>query len=141
MLGFQPGRILNKIRPEQRRRATMSDSVRSKEQMPARFAFLRVPLFRLLAINLAAGIAVAALLVGGLLALNPFGLRDLIFADNSPATALGPLLFGFVVTFGSAAMGQPADDARPRGLGDSSATGRRSFTRQVLMRSGSARTK
>lgn len=83
----------------------MADDVRSKEQMPARFAFLRVPLFRLLAINLAAGIAVAARLVGGLLVLNPFGLRDLIFADNSPGTALGLLLFGFVVTSGSAAMG------------------------------------
>jgi hypothetical protein len=73
--------------------------------MPARFAFLRVPLFRLLAINLAAGIAAAALLAGGLLVLNPFGLRDLIFADRSPGPALGLLLFGFVVTFGSAAMG------------------------------------
>jgi hypothetical protein len=73
MPGFQPGRILNKIRSEQRRRAAMSDSVRSKEQMPARFAFLRVPLFRLLAINLAAGMAVAALLVGGLLVVNPVG--------------------------------------------------------------------
>ncbi len=90
--------------------------------MPARFAFLCVPLFRLLAINLAAGIAVAVLLVGGLLVLNPFGLRDLIFADNSPGTALGLLLFGFVVTFGSAAMGTaimamgtPAEDAGPRG--------------------------
>jgi len=101
----------------------MSDNVRSKQQMPARFAFLRVPLFRLLAINLAAGMTVAALLVGGLLALNPFGLRDLIFADSSPGTALGLLLFGFVVTFGSAAMGTaimamgrpPADDAGPRG--------------------------
>jgi hypothetical protein len=101
----------------------MSDSARSKEQMSAPFAFLRVPLFRLLAINLAAGMAVAALLVGGLLVLNPFGLRDLIFADNSPGTALGLLLFGFVVTFGSAAMGtaimavgQPqGDDAGPRG--------------------------
>ena len=62
----------------------MSDHARSKQQTPARFAFLRVPLFRLLAINLAAGMAVAALLVGGLLALNPFGLRHLIFADNSP---------------------------------------------------------
>ncbi len=100
----------------------MSDSVRSKEQMPARFAFLRLPLFRLLAINLAAGIAVAALLFGGLLVLNPFGLRDLIFADNSPGTALGLLLFGFVVTFGSAAMGTaimamrvPEDDETPRG--------------------------
>jgi hypothetical protein len=73
--------------------------------MPHRPGFLRVPLFRLLAINLAAGVAVAALLVGGLLALNPGGLRDLIFADESPIAALGPLLFGFVVTFGSAAMG------------------------------------
>ena len=75
------------------------------EPMPQRFSLLRVPLFRLLAINLAAGAAVAALLVGGLLALNPFGLRDLIFADNSPGTALGLLLFGFIVTFGSGAMG------------------------------------
>lgn len=72
---------------------------------PRRFKFLRVPLFRLLAINLAAGTAVAALFVGGLLALNPGGLRDLILADSSPGTALGLLLFGFVVTFGSTAMG------------------------------------
>jgi hypothetical protein len=70
-----------------------------------RFGLFRVPLFRLLAINLAAGVAIAALLVGGLLALNPGGLRHLIFADASPGTALGLLLFGFVVTFGSAAMG------------------------------------
>jgi hypothetical protein len=70
-----------------------------------RFGFLRVPLFRLLAINLAAGAALAAVLVGGLLALNPGGLRHLIFADSSPGTALGLLLFGFVVTLGSAAMG------------------------------------
>ena len=82
-----------------------------------------MPLFRLLAINLAAGTAVAALLVGGLLAVNPSGLRDLIFADRSPGTALGLLLFGFVVTFGSAAMGsaimamgqRQADDDEPRG--------------------------
>lgn len=72
---------------------------------PSRFHLLRVPLFRLLAINLAAGIAVAVLLVGGLLLLNPFGLRHLIFADASPGTALGLLLFGFVITFGSTAMG------------------------------------
>ncbi len=83
------------------------------------FGFFRVPLFRLLAINLAAGAAIAALLVGGLLALNPGGLRHLIFADASPGTALGLLLFGFVVTFGSAAMGtaimamgRAADDIR-----------------------------
>ena len=88
-----------------------------------RFHFLRVPLFRLLAINLAAGSAVAALFVGGLLALNPAGLRDLILADSSPGTALGLLLFGFVVTFGSTAMGtaimamgrRQNDDETPRG--------------------------
>ncbi|MDB5655160.1 MAG: hypothetical protein JWQ94_2773 [Tardiphaga sp.] len=63
------------------------------------------PLLRLLAINLAIGIAVAGLMIGGLLALNPFGLRGLIFGDASPGVALGLLLFGFVVTLGSAAMG------------------------------------
>ena len=92
------------------------------QTQPRRFGFLRVPLFRLLAINLAAGVAMAALVVGGLLALDPGGLRHLIFADSSPATALGLLLFGFVVTFGSTAMGTaimamgrpPVDDA-PRG--------------------------
>ena len=64
----------------------------------------------------------AAGLVGGLLALNPGGLRHLIFADASPGTALGLLLFGFVVTFGSAAMGtaimamgRTADDEQRRG--------------------------
>ena len=84
-----------------------------------RLGFFHVPLFRLLAINLAAGVAIAGLLVGGLLALNPGGLRHLIFADASPGTALGLLLFGFVVTFGSAAMGtavmamgRVADDGR-----------------------------
>jgi hypothetical protein len=101
----------------------MPDTVRSKEQTP-RFGFLSVPLFRLLGINLAVGMTVAALLVGGLLMLNPFNLRDLIFADSSPGTALGLLLFGFVVTFGSAAMGtaimatgtpRRADDAGPQG--------------------------
>jgi len=101
----------------------MPDEMQNSQRVPRKFAFLRVPLFRLLAINLAAGMAVAALLVGGLLALNPFGLRELILADNSPGTALGLLLFGFVVTFGSAAMGTAimamgrplAGDDTPRG--------------------------
>jgi hypothetical protein len=65
----------------------------------------RQPLLRLLAINLAIGASAALLMVTGLVSLNPFGLRDLILADRSPATALGLLLFGFVITFGSAAMG------------------------------------
>lgn len=66
---------------------------------------LRDPLFRLLLINLGSGAAVAVMLLGGLMALNPFGLRDLILSDSSPATALGLLLLGFLVTFGSTAMG------------------------------------
>jgi hypothetical protein len=86
---------------------------------------VRQPLLRLLAINLAAGILVAALLLGGLLLVNPFELRHLIFADDSPGTAFGLLLFGFVITFGSAAMGtaimamgsREVDISRPRGPG------------------------
>ena len=100
----------------------MPDETKSKQQTAPRFRFWRVPLFRLLAINLAIGMTVAALLVGGLLVLDPYHLRDLIFADRSPGTALGLLLFGFVVTFGSAAMGtaimamgRAADDEKRRG--------------------------
>ncbi|HMM92669.1 hypothetical protein [Bradyrhizobium sp.] len=98
----------------------MTQDDRSNEDS-LRPGVLRVPLFRLLAINLAVGIALAAALVGGLLALNPGGLRHLIFADASPATALGLLLFGFVVTLGSTAMGTAimamgrATDDRTRG--------------------------
>ncbi len=66
---------------------------------------LRQPLFRLLLINLAIGVAAAVLMLGGLLALNPANLRDLIFADRAPAAALGLLLFGLIVTLGSTAMG------------------------------------
>lgn len=66
---------------------------------------LRQPLFRLLAINLVIGIAIAGLMLGGLLAINPGRLRDLIFADRDGYAALGLLAFGLVVTFGSVAMG------------------------------------
>jgi|PersoiStandDraft_1058852.scaffolds.fasta_scaffold12866_2 hypothetical protein len=67
---------------------------------------LRQPLIRLLAINLAAGASVAVLMLGGLLALNPAGLRDLILADRAGGAALALLLlFGFLITFSSAAMG------------------------------------
>ncbi len=75
---------------------------------------LGTPLFRLLAINLALGISVAALLVGGLLWLDLAGLRHLIFADRSPAVALGLLLFGFMVTFGSTVMGTAIMAMGPR---------------------------
>lgn len=68
-------------------------------------SLLRDPLFRLLAVNLAIGSATAVLVLAGLIALDVQGLRDLILADSAPALALGLLLFGFVVTFGSVAMG------------------------------------
>jgi hypothetical protein len=99
----------------------MPNEVQIGQRMPRRFSFLRLPLFRLLAINLAAGTALAVLLVGGLLVLNPSDLRDLIFADRAPFTALGLLLFGFVVTLGSTVMGTAimamgqSDDQPPRG--------------------------
>ena len=83
---------------------------------------LRLPLFRLLAINLALGLGMAVLLVGGLLALNPGGLRHLVFSDHSPGVALGLLLMSFFITFGSTAMGtaimalgRREDDDDPRG--------------------------
>jgi len=63
-----------------------------------------MPLLRLLAINCAAGIAVALLALGGLLALNA-QLRGLIFSDHSPLVALALLGGGFMVTFASVAMG------------------------------------
>jgi hypothetical protein len=65
----------------------------------------RLPLIRLLAINLAIGAMIAALMLGGLLALNPGNLRGLILGDRNGAAALMLLAFGFVVTFGSVAMG------------------------------------
>jgi hypothetical protein len=67
--------------------------------------FHRQPLIRLLAVNLAAGVGVAVLMFGGLLALNPHHLRDLILADRAAPAALVLLLGGFLITFGSAAMG------------------------------------
>ena len=65
----------------------------------------RLPLLRLLAINLAIGIAAAIVMTGGLMWLNPGHLRDLMLADRSGAAAFALLLFGLVVTFGSVAMG------------------------------------
>jgi hypothetical protein len=73
--------------------------------MRSTFSFPEAPLARLLLINLAIGAVVTLLLVGGLLLLNPAGLRDLIFADRSPAVALALLLMSFFITFGSTAMG------------------------------------
>lgn len=74
-------------------------------RIPALNWIMGVPLFRLLIVNLAIGCAAAGLMVGGLLLLNPHRIRDLIFADSSGAATLLLLAFGFVVTFGSTAMG------------------------------------
>lgn len=62
------------------------------------------PLIQLLLVNLMAGLAASVLSVGGLVALNPM-LRHLIVEDRSPITAVGLLLFGFVVTLCSCVMG------------------------------------
>jgi hypothetical protein len=70
----------------------------------ARHVAPAIPLLRLLGVNCAAGVAVALLAVGGLLALNS-QLRDLIFSDQSPGVALALLSGGFIVTFASAAIG------------------------------------
>lgn len=107
-----------------------------QQSLPPRPALLRIPLFRLLAINLAIGACAAALLVGGLLWLNPGHLRELIFADRAPGIALLVLLGSFVVTFGSAAMGsaimlqgQKEDDGK-RGGGHGSRLAVQELARQ-----------
>jgi acyl-coenzyme A thioesterase PaaI-like protein len=91
------------------------------EKSDGRISWQQAPLARLLAINLAIGVALAVLLVGGLLMLNPGGLRDLILADRSPLVPIGLLLGGFIVTLGSTAMGTAImaagerDEERPGG--------------------------
>ncbi|MBI5111928.1 MAG: hypothetical protein HZA68_08135 [Rhodovulum sp.] len=66
---------------------------------------LRLPLVRLLAINLAIGLVIAVLAVAGLMALDAHRLRTLVLGDQSPVVAIGLLLFGFAVTLGSWVMG------------------------------------
>jgi hypothetical protein len=101
------------------------EPARVRTMAASRKPIIRAPLLRLLAVNLAAGAGLAVLLLGGLLALDPHGLRGLILADRSPATAIGLLLFGLFITFGSAAMGTAimalgalADGGRDGGASD-----------------------
>lgn len=77
----------------------------SRPKAPRPALLFRQPLIRLLAVNLAIGAGAAILMLGGLMAINPHGLRDLILADRTGGAAIGLLLFGLVVTFGSVAMG------------------------------------
>jgi hypothetical protein len=65
----------------------------------------RHPLLRFLALNMALGLVVAAVAVGGLIGFDLFGLRRLILADHSPVAALALFAGGFMVTFASTVMG------------------------------------
>jgi hypothetical protein len=92
---------------------------------------LQLPLFRLLAINLAIGAIIAVLMIGGLLALNPLNIRHMIFSDREPVAVIGVLVFDFFITFGSAAMGT-AVMALGRGPdGDASVDGARAMTARI----------
>lgn len=66
---------------------------------------LKLPLFRLLAINLVIGAIIAATMMVGLLVINPLNIRHMIFSDREPAAVIAVLVFDFFITFGSAAMG------------------------------------
>ncbi len=94
------------------------DPPRDKSDM----SLFQLPLIRLLAVNLLIGIGSGALMLVGLVALNP-QLRALIMGDPFGMTAAGVLLFGLIVTFGSVAMGtavmalgrKPPEDGGQRG--------------------------
>lgn len=62
-------------------------------------------LLRYLAFHLASGIVIGTAAVGGLLAVNPGGIRTVIFADDASWLAISLLLFGFVLTFSSFVVG------------------------------------
>ncbi len=66
---------------------------------------LKLPLFRLLAINLVIGAFIALAMIAGLLVFNPLNIRHMIFSDREPVAVLAVLVFDFFITFGSAAMG------------------------------------
>jgi hypothetical protein len=99
LLHLTPSGFWRQVQPDPTRALTMPLTMNRLDILP------RDPLYRLLLVNLAGGLAVATLLLGGLLLLNPGHLRELILSDRSPEIALLLLLFGFSITFGSAAMG------------------------------------
>ena len=106
-----------------------------QQPRPTRPALLRIPLFRLLAINLAIGACAAALLVAGLLWLNPGHLRELILADRACGIALVVLFASFLITFGSAAMGSAImAQGRNEGGGKSGGHGSRLAMQEVAQR-------
>jgi hypothetical protein len=81
------------------------------------------PLLRLLFWNWIAGAIAAVTLLGGLLVTNAMHLRDLIFSSDNPVVPIAMLMFGFLITMCSVAMGTAImnsgsdDDDRNGGLG------------------------
>jgi hypothetical protein len=65
----------------------------------------RQPLFRLLAINAMAGVALAAIVVTAVLALDVSHIGTMLLKDRNPAVALAVLFGSFVVTCASVMMG------------------------------------
>lgn len=65
----------------------------------------RQPLFRLLGLNALAGATAAVVVVAGLVLLDVGGFGRLMAADEHPLVPFALVLFGFVVTLSSAAMG------------------------------------
>ena len=70
-----------------------------------RHPLLRIPLFRLLFINLLLGVGLAIAFVVALLWLDPAGIGSLLVKDHSPIVAFIVLAGSFIVTFGSLMMG------------------------------------
>lgn len=65
----------------------------------------RDPLFRLLAINGAAGVAIAAIVLAGIFVMNIGNLRQLVMTSDNPLLPVIMLAFGLVITLGSVVMG------------------------------------
>ena len=70
-----------------------------------RLGLPRDPLFRLLAINGLAGIAIAALVLGGIFWANVGNLRVLVLNSDNPVLPVVMLAFGLVITLGSVVIG------------------------------------
>ena len=62
-------------------------------------------LIRFLALNAAIGTCVALILVGVLIWTDTHAIGRLILGDRNPVLSIALLTFGFVITFGSVAMG------------------------------------
>ncbi|QFT32739.1 hypothetical protein FIV00_19775 [Labrenzia sp. THAF82] len=63
------------------------------------------PLFRLLVINGAAGLGIAALVLGGIFLANIGNLRELVLAADDPFLPVIMLAFGLIITLVSVVMG------------------------------------